>query len=667
MNEPLLKYLYLLAIVLALGACSSNSRELASEAARFVSVSSHFPDSTIQRLEELGSNFRQTIYLLALCREWHSKMPQAALEAALKVEEMSRRQKSGVSYAQALYWKSYILNQEDPQNVKLKQALADVRISIEIFQKQSDPIWLARSLNLRASIHYNLYEETKGAVYNKEAQEILRLAGLDEKKQAGDWGDIYRTAGNIELFTSKNTDTVLYYFDLSRDCYARIPDSNRLARLFTNYAIVYDWRKESSKADSTFRQSIELYKQLGNVEHLAEVYLDYATFHASRFKTKKEVEWLDSSNTWLAKAEQLQPSNKAEIYFQYGANLHNKALYIPEFERLYFDSASVYYERVLSIGVAEKNTRYVEMVSMQLAKLCSQIGTSACRDLLTKASLAYQAISDSTTQAIQQASRIMEKFREEESKQSIRQIYIIGLILILGLIILFVIPLQSSKIKLLLARMEALRSQMNPHFISNSLNAIDLLIHQDRNEEASEYIIDFSRLCRLILNNSKKNLISLEKELETLGYYLSLEKLRMRKKLEYTIEIDPDIDQKKTMIPPMLLQPFIENAIIHGIQNKQAPGHLLLSISTPTDQLMECIVEDDGVGRQKAKALQKESVLDRTSWGIHITQERIDALKRTKGTKINIIDLKDANGLATGTRIIIRCPIIHQTENPLGV
>ena len=176
----------------------------------------------------------------------------------------------------------------------------------------------------------------------------------------------------------------------------------------------------------------------------------------------------------------------------------------------------------------------------------------------------------------------MEAFQEEQGDRERQRIIIWSIISFIGLMIFFVALFQRSRIRFLnnqlSMRLESLRSQMNPHFISNSLNAIDSLINQGRNEEASEYIIDFSRLCRLILSNSKKDLISLKKEIETLSYYLSLEKLRMRKTLNYSFDLQDDLNLDKIQIPPMLLQPFIENSIVHGIQKKQAPGISLLAL-----------------------------------------------------------------------------------------
>lgn len=660
MNFKYLWYLFLIWTVFS--SCSSRNQDLTKELNISVPLKSELPDSIRLHLKALKDVQLQTEYLLRLCQQSYLKWPVGALEFAGIAEALVKDTRFKKEYAKALYWKSFIQNQEDPESIKLRSALANLRVCIEILEREKDLLWLARALNLRALIHYNLYEEEKGRGFNQKARQVLKDAYLDETKYPKIWGDIFRTAGNIELYTTENTDTVLAYFDKSYRCYAKLKDSIHLARLLVNYAIVHDKREELEQSDSLFQEAIVLYDQFNNVDHLSKAYLDYATFHATRFKNKKELRWLASSNQLLEIALNLRPHNMAEIFFQYGSNFHNMAIYDADNEKMFYDSASYYYQKVLSLGVEEKNTHYIEKVSFELAKICPEIKASNCTELLTQASKAYQYISDSTASELERASIIMEQHQIDKARKKFRQTIFWACLFIVGIIVFSFITIQSSRIKLLLTRLEALRSQMNPHFISNSLNAIDSLVNQNRNEEASEYIIDFSRLCRLILNNSKKDLISLKVELETLGYYLSLEQLRMRKKLEYVFKIDENLDLKKVFVPPMVFQPFIENAIIHGIQNKQAPGNLLVTIRQKNSQLLECLIEDDGVGRDKARALRKKSVIERPSLGIHITQERIDGIRKIRGTSIKIVDLRDELGASCGTRVTILLPIIYKND-----
>lgn len=238
---------------------------------------------------------------------------------------------------------------------------------------------------------------------------------------------------------------------------------------------------------------------------------------------------------------------------------------------------------------------------------------------------------------------------------------IIIIILVVLLVILYL--MYHYKIKNLCnsidIKQEALRAQMNPHFISNSINAIESLVNQGRNDEASEYLIDFSRLCRLVINHSRDSSISLKDEIATLKYFLSLEKLRLADDLEYIISIDPQLNAELIMVPPLILQPFIENAIWHGIKNKPEPknGKLKVEVNKLTNNKIEFLIEDNGVGRFKAGEIQKASVVKQKSWGTKLTKERIRYLENAIDASLEFIDLFDKNNEARGTTIRIILPI----------
>lgn len=621
-----------------------------------------FVDSIETIYSKIRGKEEKIIFLLDICQNHFLNYPEEIIFYARKVEDLVGKNKQSEAFAKAIFWKVFILNQEDPQNIKLHAYLIDLKICIEILEKRNNQLWLARALNLKALTHYNLYEEEKGLKYNQKAQKILTKAKLTEDNFPLVWGNIYRTAGNIELYTSKNTTAVLNYFDKSRSCYSKLKDNHLLARLLMNYAIVYERKNDLASADSIFQYAIEVYRKIKNIDHLSKAYLDYGTFHALRFKINKNKKWLESSNEWLGTANHLNPKFKAEIFFQFGANFQNLAIHSAHQTEALYDSACHYYRKVLSLGVIEKNHKYIEMVSVELAKICPKINPDTCKALLHSTSTAFQTLLDSTTYELNRASSIMEDFQREKAQRTYRQILLLSSLIFAVLVVIIFFTLQSSKIKLLQTRLAALRSQMNPHFISNSLNAIDSLVNRGKTEEASEYIIDFSRLCRLILNNSKEDFISLKTEIETLSYYLSLEGLRMHGKLSYRFQIEETIDQKKTLVPPLILQPFVENAIIHGIQNKQAPGLVLISIKQIYGDILECIIKDDGVGRKTALELRKKSVIEGPSFGISITSERINAIRKQKGTSITIHDIIGERGEAKGTKVTIRLPIKYLSD-----
>lgn len=205
--------------------------------------------------------------------------------------------------------------------------------------------------------------------------------------------------------------------------------------------------------------------------------------------------------------------------------------------------------------------------------------------------------------------------------------------------------------------MQALRAQMNPHFIFNALASINNFILTNNQLQASEYLIKFSKLIRLILENSTLALISLDQELEALKLYIELEALRFKHRFEYQFVLSKDLDVTSIKVPPLILQPFVENAIHHGLMSKEGPGHLTVTITEMEDRL-ELKITDDGIGRQSAELLQTAS--KHKSLGMKVTAERIGFLNslHTEQTSINITDLKDEEGKASGTEITIHIPVI---------
>jgi ligand-binding sensor domain-containing protein len=209
--------------------------------------------------------------------------------------------------------------------------------------------------------------------------------------------------------------------------------------------------------------------------------------------------------------------------------------------------------------------------------------------------------------------------------------------------------------------MQALRAQMNPHFIFNSLNSINRFILQNNKAQASEYLTKFSKLVRMILQNSQASLITLESELEALELYLDLEALRFDHHFNYKITVAKDMDVDILKVPPLIIQPYAENAIWHGLMNKEEKGKLDIDISQTSDHLLFKIT-DDGIGRKKAVELKSKSASTHKSMGMQITASRIEMLQQKKqlDTYIKITDLVLADGSAGGTEVIIKMPLMYE-------
>ena len=220
-----------------------------------------------------------------------------------------------------------------------------------------------------------------------------------------------------------------------------------------------------------------------------------------------------------------------------------------------------------------------------------------------------------------------------------------------------VAELQQQKTEL---EMQALRAQMNPHFIFNSLNSINRFILQNNKAQASEYLTKFSKLVRMILQNSQASLITLENELESLELYLNLEALRFNYHFDYKISVPKDLDISVMKVPPLILQPYVENAIWHGLMHKEEKGHLDIEVTEQNDHLYFKIT-DDGIGREKAASLASKSLTKHKSMGLRITAQRIAILhnSQTLTSPVTINDLVDADGNAAGTEVTIKMPVIY--------
>jgi len=202
--------------------------------------------------------------------------------------------------------------------------------------------------------------------------------------------------------------------------------------------------------------------------------------------------------------------------------------------------------------------------------------------------------------------------------------------------------------KVMESEMSALRSQMNPHFIFNTLNSINSYIIENKRDEASDYLTDFSRLMRIILEHSQKRTVTLSDELNALKLYLELESKRLEAAFDYSINISNEVDTSAVSIPPLIIQPFAENAIWHGLRGKKTAGHLEIFVK-PYNEGTLVIVQDDGIGRHASDKIEK--VKESNSFGTAATMQRI--LLNHPRSKVEIEDLYDSNGEAAGTRVNI--------------
>lgn len=222
------------------------------------------------------------------------------------------------------------------------------------------------------------------------------------------------------------------------------------------------------------------------------------------------------------------------------------------------------------------------------------------------------------------------------------------------------IELWENKQKATESRLQSLRLQMNPHFLFNALNSIQQMILANEEMVATRYLSRFSKLLRMVLLHSDKEAITLREEIEILKMYIELESVRFKESFSYSIHCDETIEIEEIKIPTLLIQPFVENAIWHGLMHKENNRRLTVTFTEMQD-FLQCIIEDNGVGRDKAAAIKGLTGSDKkhTSKGIAVSEERLKTLTNSLGKNgsIQIHDLTDINGEGLGTKVIINFPI----------
>ena len=210
-------------------------------------------------------------------------------------------------------------------------------------------------------------------------------------------------------------------------------------------------------------------------------------------------------------------------------------------------------------------------------------------------------------------------------------------------------------------KMRALQTQMNPHFIFNSLNSIRSYMIKNETKEASGYLSKFSRLIRQILEYSTEEFITLKEELQVLSLYVQIEQLRFRDEFGFIIKVDESLNDEELIVPPLIVQPFLENAIWHGLMQKQGEKKIELFVEDAGNKL-KIVLRDNGIGRDEASRNNVGKQKENRSMAIDLTRQRIEMLeeKDKKGDKVTIIDLYDDSRAPKGTEVRLLIPKIQK-------
>ncbi len=509
----------------------------------------------------------------------------------------------------------------------------------------------------------------------KSALEFHNLA-LDKALSYPDTSRIIRdniaiannSIGNIYLLLDKY-DWALHHFNKSLKIEKENNSKLGLAINYQNIGGVYEKKKEWDKAYEYYTLSLKYNDSINS--RLGKIICN--TSLANLFYIQDQPEkaiHLIFPNIKRAE-EQGDKYYIANVYYNYGKILSTvdslekadkyliKALQISKEKNIPSISSEIYKE--LSI-IKEKQKKYNEALGFsklyneEQKKIFNEKNRQLITDLVLKQ---IQKENDFKLKELHQEKNLISN-KLKKSKDSIN--FLIALFILL--VILAYILYQQYKLnhhqKVVNLQQSLLRAQMNPHFIFNSLNSIKLFIIHNRSKDAISFLSKFAKLIRAILHSTQEKETSLADEIEMIKLYVSIENTRLNDSIDFDLQVDPELDLNQILIPSFLTQPFIENALWHGLsQKKEGERKLQIRIYKKNSHTLVIKIEDNGIGREKAQKIKKSRIFNRKSVGVNLSNERLKLFTKSHPDKytIRFVDKFNSHGQPAGTIVIIEIPL----------
>ena len=572
---------------------------------------------------------------------------------------------------------SYSYYMKDETRQALQYRLKAVDLYNKISDKQNEAIAFMsigkfyEDLNIRDSIFYYYNKALKYFIETQDTGRMIKLYfGLSSAYY------------NSSLYANaeENLRMALSYAELSND-------TLKIAYSYSRIGEIYLLQSDSyvSRAIEILNKSVHLYESVNTVKyndvndkHFA--YSKLAKAYIEEAKQTGQKTYADSCYMYIKKVGNYYLATGA--YYDYIEDRYNYVDYLVFYKR-YRDALSEllklekYVTNNSSIFTLANYNNWLYQVYLHLGDYKNAL---RCHEKYMEYKIAY--VNDSTLNSIKNAEvertrmidsvnhkyetlRIEAEHQKEltRTRMRTRVLLSIALIFILVGVILFFFyktAKESEENKLRADALEIertlLRTQMNPHFIFNALNSIQSFITSNNQGEAVRYLSKFAKLMRMILNNSMQQYVLLSEELASLSLYLDLEQVRFNNRFSYKIDIDDEVEEDLVKVPPMLIQPFVENAILHGLMHKPEGGLITICLTENGNNTLTCTVTDNGVGRKAAAEIESKSEHTHKSVGMQLTRDRLQELNRNTQHSCAITDLEDADGNALGTQVIIIIP-----------
>lgn len=522
-------------------------------------------------------------------------------------------------------------------------ALDNYLKSLKIREEIGDKSGTGDSYNSIGTIYYTQGDYEKAFANYFKALKIREETG-DKKRMSGSYnniGNVYIDKGDYE----KAMNSHMKSLEINMEIGAK----RGMAGSYSNIGMIYERQGNHEKALENHLKSLKLYEEIGEKKGIGISYTNIGNIYLMQNKLEESKKYLDQSLT---------------IFKELGYKQGIKEAY-----------------SILS-DLYEKKDDYKQ--SHNYYKKYILYRDSLVNEETRKKTIQSQMNYDfEKKEAIAKSQQEVKELKDRNEKEIIYGVFVL---LVVGCLIVVWFFIQRRKVDKMIAKQEkealeknkfelelkwfnselkALRSQMNPHFIFNCMASIQRFMIENDPASAAKFLSKFARLIRSILENSELAFISLDSELKMLEDYLDMEKLRFGKKFKYSISVDDSINPELIEIPSMLIQPYIENSIIHGIgPRKDEDGKIELTFRIMENVLL-CEITDNGVGRKKATEIKSKMGLSHKSMGISILKERLELISAKENIDVYslMIDLEDDNHVSLGTKVELKIPLRNRKLN----
>lgn len=506
--------------------------------------------------------------------------------------------------------------------------------SIKYYELASDTLGSAACHNNIGAIYYYLGKYSKALEHYKQSYAIQKKAG-NKKAEA-------ETLNNVgaAYYSMKDYTKSAEYYKMALDISREISDKKGVAASLSNLGLIYEKQEEYPAALKNYLEALLIYEQLDDKRGEATNKLYIGTAYYKQKELSKAIKYLQES---IAMADTLKVYDVLKEAYR---NLSNA------------------YDTIGDISNAYKNYKLYTAIKDSVLN----IETSK---KLTEVQAKYETEKkEKENQLLEKETQLNELELTKKQDQLFGQrLLFVGIVLVILFLFLIIYILYRNKTikkrnklqtELNLYMQKALSQQMNPHFIFNTVNSIQYYILNNDKVASNKYLTMFARLMRVTLENSQHHLIPIRDEVQALNLYMELESLRFEGKFEYKLTLDEENEVETYKIPTLLIQPYVENSIWHGLMHKEGIGKILIDISV-NGNMVKCTIEDNGIGRAKAEEIKKKKNTSHNSLGTKITENRLRLINSLYGSdmSVNFIDLMDESENANGTRVEICFPILE--------